>query len=234
MANINDKVTYTIIEEADYNDVVKTTMDGVRLLRTDDEEMYMCIEDINKIIPSTASAFCVQTRRSYDFDVAKWGWVRVKFTNNGYYVSDTTQRATTFVNTRLVFNYLKHVEKRKDGADKAKVLELLLDAAVEVFDKNPDWTPFCATTKKEYDSFVNKHKYRSDKAAKDTKATAPVPKAEPVISEKKISPVVKVDTIPHMSVCTKTTSNLETLIKELGRIATTEGIEITITVKAKG
>ncbi len=34
MANINDKVTYTIIEEVDYNDVVKTTMDGVRLLRT--------------------------------------------------------------------------------------------------------------------------------------------------------------------------------------------------------
>ena len=231
MATINEYIAYTIIDEANYNDVVKTTIDGVQLLRTDDEEMYMCTDDIAKIIPAASSALCAKETRKYDFGVAKWGWVRVKFTDNGYYCDKRGSRAAlTFVNTRLVFDYIRNIEQRTHDERRAAVLNAILDAAVLVFDKNPDWTPFCAVTKQEYDAFTNKYHSKTNYKPKKKAVSK---KVKPVTE---VSPIVQITDMPAKPTDAAvakvvTTSRIDTFLKELSRVATTEGVEITISIK---
>lgn len=226
MANINEYVTYTIIDEADYNDLVKTTIDGVRLLRTDDEEMYMCTDDITKIIPTASSALCVKNNRKYNFDIAQWGWVRAKFTDGGYYCADAKQRAPlTFVNTRLVFAYIKNMRKYKKDDRRPAVLDAILEAAVTVFDQSHDWVSFCTTSKTEYDLFKNKYRHSQvlpNSVKKPTKGCNPVVQ----ITELPSTPVTE-DAVVKVA----ETNRLDLFIKELSRVATSEGVEITITIK---
>lgn len=232
MATVNEYIAYTIIDEANYNDVVKTTIDGIQLLRTDDEEMYMCTDDIAKIIPSASSALCAQETRKYDFGVAKWGWVRVKFTDNGYYCEKRGPRSSlTFVNTRLVFDYIKNIKRYTHDERRAAVLNAILDVAVLVFNNNPDWPPFCAVTKQEYDAFTNK--YHSKDNYKPKKKVV-IKKATPVTE---VNPIVKITDMPAKPTTDAavskvvTTARIDTFLKELSRVATTEGVEITISIK---
>ena len=238
---INNKyVAYTIIDEADYNDVVKTTIDGVRLLRTDCEEMYLCIEDIASIIPTASSALCVRDDREHVIDAAEYGWVRVKTTNNGYYcTNDKYRRSVTFVNSRLVTAYIRNVKRRKNLASRATVLSAILDAAVSVFDAEKQWVSFCVTSKNEYDNFTNKTKHTTEKYKERVGKKTAKAKSD-------ITPVIKVSDMPSKPVDNKPSDKVRTIIsksnpvtteallKELSRVATSEGVEITITIKPVG